>query len=853
MIPVGAAHPIAKGTAAAGSSSIANDRRVIVAPAAWKSLMSVFKAVSAPSIRTALFAAILTLTAFGTAALGWRAAQDWQSLEGAHAAQAADAGGNRFIAGLFEVLMERLATNNALQAPLPAGPEVLAEIERRRAAVRTNFAPGRAALAARDFPGRVALLAALDTALAKAEALRSAADTAIRKPVAERDAALRRDFIPGITASVNAALDVWFAAVHAVATDDPKLTRLAMVKELGWRLRDTAGFERSNVAAAISAGQPVAADRMAANAAIRSRVDLLWSQLRNLAPADATTHPAIRLAMDTAQRGYFDGFRGLADRMVQAGAEAPGGRYPMPPASFVETTTEQLGTLLGVLYAAAEASEARAGSIVTERETDLYAALGLLVTGLVVAGLATGIVLRRVTGPLGALEAATTRLATGDLSVEVPGTERPDEMGRLASAIRVLHAGLSEKARMQLAQAGEAARAEAEKREAVQRMADQVETAARVAVEHIGARSVEMAADARALAGTAGEVAHSAGLVTATARQVLADTEAGAAATEELAASIREVAGQVEGATAAARRAVDRTSSSQAAIGGLAVAASRIGDVVRLIADIAGRTNLLALNATIEAARAGEAGKGFAVVASEVKALATQTAKATEDISRQVQEIGAATTGAVAAVGEIAEAIRETDAAAGAIAAVIDQQAKATSEIAETVARTATAARDVSLRIAEVTAAVADAGARATAVGAAAAEAEAATAALQVTIVGIIRTATPEADRRTEPRQPGQGRRATLELAGGRAVTGELANIAQGGAAVLLPAGTPMAAGEAPATLRIDGIGQPLAGTVLTAEAEPGGVRVRLRFRAPELAAQALAPLLHARPTAAAA
>ncbi|MDO9710849.1 methyl-accepting chemotaxis protein [Paracraurococcus lichenis] len=796
------------------------------------------------TIRASLLAALACLAAFGMAALGWQSAADWQELRLARAGEAANAGANRFVAGVLEVLLERLATNNALQAANPASVEARQEIERRRTAVRESFLPGRAALATAAFPGREALLAELDTALVRAEEMRRRADAALPQPREARDPALLKDYLPTITASVNAALRLWYAAVHAIAGQDPVLARLAVIKELGWRLRETSGIERSDAAAAIAAGRPLAPEKLASNAANRTRVDLLWDELRNLVPeADQAVDPALRAAMAEGRRGYFEDFRALVDRMVAAGAAAPGGQYPMAAPAFVATTNPQIDALLGIMHAAGRVSEARAAALVADHRVSLTIALALLALSLAVTGAAGWVVIGRVARPLRRLELATEQLAAGNLGAAIPGAARQDEVGRLAAAILVLRAGLAEKARMEAEQAGAQARAEAETRAAVRHMAEQVETTARSAVADINQRTTAMMADAGALAEMAGGIARSAALVTATTEQVLADTQAGAASAEQLATSIRQVTAQVDGATAAARRAVARTEASQARIASLSEAAARIADVLRLITDIAGRTNLLALNATIEAARAGEAGKGFTVVATEVKALASQTAAATEEIARQVQEIGEATTGTIAAVGEIAAAIRETDAASATIATVMQHQADATSEIAQTVARTAAAAREVTGQIRTVSTAVASAGERANSVREAAVAAEGASSALQTAIVRLIRGASPETDRRLAPRYPGQGRRAQLDPAapGRPPLVGEIGDISASGAALLLPAGSqPPQPGER-ASLRIDGVGLPVPVTAagLDAAGVEGSLRLRLRFDAPDPAVTA--------------
>jgi methyl-accepting chemotaxis protein len=746
---------------------------------------------------------IAALAVFATLVLGWDAARALKSLRSAEAAQEADRASNRFAAGLFEVLMERLATNNALQAPDPAGPEALQEIARRRAAVAANFAPGRAALATLPFPGREALVAELDAALARADAFRRRADDALRQPRDARDAELRRDYIPVITASVNAALRVWFAASHDAAAADPVLARLAVVKEIGWRLRDTAGFERSNIASAIAGGQPVAPDKVQENAGIRARVDMLWAQFANLAPdADPALHAALRAARAAAQREYFEGFRRLADQMVRAGAEAPGGRYPMAPAAFVETTTAQLGTLLGVMHGAGEASEAHTAALVAARRQEVAATLGLAALCLSLSLALGWIVLRRVTRPLAALEAATTRLASGDIEAPTPALRGSDEIGRLAEATAVLRERLQERERMRAGQEAERAAAEAAKRDALNAMADRVETDARSGVEAIRQRMTTVTDEAREVASSAEQVAENAHAASAGAKQTLDSTQTVAAATEQLSSSIREISARVQEGTAITRRAVASSAASDETIRGLAGAVQKIDQVAKLIADIASRTNLLALNATIEAARAGEAGKGFAVVASEVKQLANQTARATEEIGGQIAEVSAATGDAVAAVRAIGAAVEEINRTSAAIAAAVEEQSVTTQEIARAVAQTTAASRVVVGRIETVSGEMGRTGGRAKAMleGVDAARAE--LDELRRRLMQGIRGATPEVDRRRHPRAPASGS-VLLELSGIPPAEVSLTDLSLGGARL---EGASGAALGSRGTLRIPGL-----------------------------------------------
>jgi methyl-accepting chemotaxis protein len=184
--------------------------------------------------------------------------------------------------------------------------------------------------------------------------------------------------------------------------------------------------------------------------------------------------------------------------------------------------------------------------------------------------------------------------------------------------------------------------------------------------------------------------------------EACANVETAAAASDELATSIGEIGRQLDLTTDIVRMAVGEAQGTNSQIDALAAAARKIGDVIKLIRDIAGQTNLLALNATIEAARAGDSGKGFAVVASEVKSLAVQTGKATEDIAALITAVQTATSGAVGAIGRIAGRMGEIDGCATAVSAAVSQQSAATSEISQNVASAASSKRQVVLTLGEV-------------------------------------------------------------------------------------------------------------------------------------------------------
>jgi len=234
-------------------------------------------------------------------------------------------------------------------------------------------------------------------------------------------------------------------------------------------------------------------------------------------------------------------------------------------------------------------------------------------------------------------------------------------------------------------------------------LADDFETNVKGAVEIVASAAAQLESTAKQLGGSAEETTRQSSAVAAASEQAAVNIQTVASAAEELSASIGEISRQVSESATIARDAVNQAKATDHQVEALSTAAGKIGEVVRLISEIASQTNLLALNATIEAARAGEAGKGFAVVASEVKNLATQTAKATEDIGGQITAIQNATGGAVAAIRSIGDTIQRIDQIAGSIAAAVEEQSASTAEIARNVQQASAGTAEVSSNIVTVT------------------------------------------------------------------------------------------------------------------------------------------------------
>jgi methyl-accepting chemotaxis protein len=315
-----------------------------------------------------------------------------------------------------------------------------------------------------------------------------------------------------------------------------------------------------------------------------------------------------------------------------------------------------------------------------------------------------------ISRPIKSLTAAVSRLADGDLTTPIAADDRTDEIGAMTRAVSVLKQHSEEMRRLQAEQEEIEARAGATRKIEMTRLADGFEQAVGHIVDTVSSAAGELESAASTLTHTAEQTQQLSAVVASTSEQASANVQSVASSTDELSSSVNEISRQVQESSRIAREAVQQAQKTDARIGELSQAASRIGDVVRLITAIAEQTNLLALNATIEAARAGEAGRGFAVVASEVKSLATQTAKATEEIGTQIGGMQAATQDSVAAIKEIGTTIGRIAEIASAIAAAVEEQGAATQEISRNVQQAASGTTHVAEAIGDVNRGAAETG-----------------------------------------------------------------------------------------------------------------------------------------------
>jgi methyl-accepting chemotaxis protein len=366
-----------------------------------------------------------------------------------------------------------------------------------------------------------------------------------------------------------------------------------------------------------------------------------------------------------------------------------------PAALYVGQIRNYAGQPVAVLEVIKDTTEYEAAAASSQRTL----ILGTLII-LAGAALLAFLLGRGMSRPLTAITAVMNRLSSGDTDVTIPGGDRKDELGSMALAVDVFRRNMIEAGTMRAAQEAAKHQSELEKKALQRQMADRFEADVKSAVGAVAKATADMRRVADEITASVNGTSERTTAAAAASEEASASVATVAAATEELASSVAEIGRQVTHSSGVADNAVVKAEQTTEMVGGLANAAEKIGDVLRLIGAIASQTNLLALNATIEAARAGDAGRGFAVVASEVKDLASQTAKATEEIAGQVTAIQSATGDCVAAIGGISNTIREISGIATTIAAAVEEQGSATREIARSVQQAASGTKEVSHNVA---------------------------------------------------------------------------------------------------------------------------------------------------------
>jgi methyl-accepting chemotaxis protein len=640
------------------------------------------------SVIGALVATVMVLLALGA----W---QSWSRLQSVNRITVAAAASSHLFKALHNLRSDKtlVALSLGSDAPLPLNAANLAN----RVVIMAGMKGALEVLDGADLDGAAAGTTALRQAIEQFTRLHAESAAAAQRPKAERPAGLAAEYERTADQTIDMLAKLSTQLTRAVKLADPFVDQMMAIKQLAWTVRDTGG----DASVLISRGmKALPADALQQYAVFSGKSQISWASLEDVA-AGIAIPPALAEAMAKCKREFFGAeYNTMRENMLKAMvAKQP---LPMDAGQWIPYTVARLATIIDVAETALAIAKDYAADQRALAQRQLLIQLGLLALAFAAAIGLIVLVSRRVTGPLQAIQGAMLKLAGGDLSAEVTFGARKDEIGALAGAMATFKGSMVEAERLRAEQKEAEARAALQRRDEMRKLADEFQQSVGNIVGAVSGASSELEGAARTLSKTAESTQQLSGMVTTASEAASTNVQSVASATEEMTGSVGEIARQVQESSRIASEAVTQAEKTDARINELSGAASRIGDVVKLITAIAEQTNLLALNATIEAARAGEAGRGFAVVAQEVKALASQTAKATDEIGTQIGAMQTATQESVAAIKEIGGTIGRIASIATTISEAVEQQGAATQEIARNVHQAAKGTAEVVSNIADV-------------------------------------------------------------------------------------------------------------------------------------------------------
>ena len=580
-------------------------------------------------------------------------------------------------------------------APNAAGADKLATLDKAMAVTDAAITAAKDAIAAASLPTKT-----IEAAESTLQQTRTAARAAVMLAKEQRPANSQAAVVDGLARTVDAlaaATGETFISLSRTGNDTENLLPSAELAQRAQAMRTVNGA-RAAVLGLFARKQPLTPAQGVEVTELTGQVGLIWQEIEQGvhdagdAPELVSVLKDVRATLMTEGEPHF--------REVVAAAR-DGRPCPISEAEWPGWIARVLNSVLGLRDAALSfAHNANDAAIAQAQMRLVWAMIALMVVlaasiGVVVA------VMQQVIRPLVRLTAVTLRLADRELEVDIPGEARKDEIGAMAKALQIFKGALIAKKLADEAAARDA-EAQIERGRRVDAITRNFEATIGEIVNTVSSAATELEASAGTLTATAERSERLTTAVAAASDEASANVQSVASATEELTSSVSEISRRVQDSARMATDAVEQARLTNERVGTLSEAAKRIGDVVELISTIAGQTNLLALNATIEAARAGESGRGFAVVASEVKALAQQTAKATEEIHLQISGVQAATEESVGAIRAIGETIGKLAEISSAIAAAVEEQGAATQEIARNVQQAAHGTQQVSGNIADV-------------------------------------------------------------------------------------------------------------------------------------------------------
>ncbi|WP_417834844.1 methyl-accepting chemotaxis protein [Thalassospira xiamenensis] len=599
---------------------------------------------------------------------------------------------------LFSAVLGVRQQISGTQTALVSQDDPTGAFARTRAIADQSFDTAMAALEDVEVDGVDKYISDLQAAWAEQNRLEENIDALAKRPKDQRSVPEVKEWSDSVRNVVDTILGVSLAVGNDVRLLDPFVGEMIQVRRAAWMVRDKFGSQCSLLRPNVSKNEPLSPESFARWNQLKGGYQLMWDEIDSV-----MARPGIPQRLLNEVKAAESATTSAQTQLDALYTGLNGGTAPaMPPTEYTALCNGPFDQIVEIGHTAMKEAVLSAESKKASANIGLVTVSIGLVIALGLSAIAIASVLRRFSTPIGHLMADVERLSHADYKTKVTETGTPDELGRLAEALEELRKNALQTEELRQAQQ----KAQQEQIEKGKKLAEAVSAfeqgSARI-VQAVRHASGDMQGNAEQLSTIAENTDQRTQVVAKASGEASGNVQTVAAASEELSASIIEVNQQINGSSRMANDAVDEVEQTNQSFSDLKEAAEKIGEVVELIQNIASQTNLLALNATIEAARAGDAGKGFAVVANEVKTLATQTHKATEEISGQIGGMQTAVGLCIEAITGIGTKIHTINEAISAIAAATEEQSSATQEIARNVQHAATGTSEVSDNIASVT------------------------------------------------------------------------------------------------------------------------------------------------------
>ena len=584
----------------------------------------------------------------------------------------ADASANLFKA-MHNLRTDRSTTDRLLKSDQPMDNDIDKYLRHLRDAEMPAMSNALGQLASIEFAQQQTLVPELDRLFKLLTAQQKEFWDEVSKPKASRRPALPKEYMETTAALLETLEKLSETLAATVNHQDAVIDQLLAIKQTAWLLRNTGGEASLMVSVALGTGRMLPETRMRYEKFLGG-TEIAFTALE-MAASGMQLPPALSAAIAATKTAYFEPqYLALRDRLLTT--LMAGEKPELTANQWSPITVGRLGSAVTVAEAALDAAKDHTLALHSAAQRSLVLQLVLLASAF---GLTFGAMMavgRRVIKPLHNMRDAMLKVASGDLTVDTGYTERRDEIGALAGALETFKQQAEDKLRIEHQERERNAGA-ATRQQAIEAYVGEFESMVRQTLHELGDASNQMRTTSAGLSAVSRQTNERVQIAEKASGEASMSVDNVASASQQLSTSIDDISRQAAHAAGIASRAVDRARETDGTVQGLAKTAARIGEVVGLINTIAAQTNLLALNATIEAARAGEAGRGFAVVASEVKSLASQTAKATEDISEQIADIQKVAGDAIDAIKGIGSIIGEVNEVATAIAAAVQEQGAA--------------------------------------------------------------------------------------------------------------------------------------------------------------------------------